>query len=869
MRTKTKKTKQITQIVVSMLLVLTMVFMPMKMILAADAQSSSTPTQFVLVLDCSGSMEESDVNGLSPKAAKMFVDMMPVENAQIAIVAFGANWGEDSYVYPGDTTSNTYTKVILGMTDVGTEKAKKKVKEAIDETAKVRDKNGYTTIGYALQAAKDVLKENKAAKANGCVVLMSDGRQYYLKNGQRGSEAQETKLENGAEIYKSESLEAALKDFKEKKWPVYTLEMSADIKDYYDEAGLHTPKEWKGNGGFKIPTGRFYMQHIADETGGEKFTAFTQLEVQNNFAGIFNKFYEGTEAGGILVNSEIKSGKANMDFDVAEMIAETNITITGNDMSKVNSIELTDPSGSTKKYTETNKTDSRVVTFEKGSYIMVKLLAPMEGKWKVKVNGTDGVKLTMMTVPIRELGLSLSTSTDTSKELEKGTEVTLSARFSYNKGQKSYFSKEFYGKNPAKLYVVKGDEESAQTFDMTVDEENQCYTGKVILNQTGMVKVKAVVESGHFRNDRKETGYITFNVKNRPVTKVKDLEDLNMGFGEEQTIDLNTYFNDPDQDKFICNFEVDQTAGIEVTLDEQNVMHIKTGTKAGDVQVKVGVNDGSMDQDVTSSFTIHMVNQPLREKGSKKISKTITYNANKVPGFLKKKLGPDGSSNAEIKLDDYFEDPDGAAPIYEIEKLPESSKIQINESAPGVLSITATGEGKETFHVSATDANDGSIRFEKEISVKSISAGSWVWKQIRVPIIASVIILVIVIVFLILMFAGRKIYGVWEITVGGRLEGPYPLGKMAHGKKAKCSLSGAIEDFGFSSINDGGITLKAGNNFNKSVTITGLEKAATVTYAGREYDTAAGKTLKKAKISKGQYIDIYVDGVNITLTRMN
>lgn len=60
-----------------------------------------------------------------------------------------------------------------------------------------------------------------------------------------------------------------------------------------------------------------------------------------------------------------------------------------------------------------------------------------------------------------------------------------------------------------------------------------------------MVKVKAVVESGHFRNDRKETGYITFNVKNRPVTKVKDLEDLNMGFGEEQTIDLNTYFNDP------------------------------------------------------------------------------------------------------------------------------------------------------------------------------------------------------------------------------------------------------------------------------------------------------------------------------------
>ena len=164
MRTKTKKTKQITQIVVSMLLVLTMVFMPMKMILAADAQSSSTPTQFVLVLDCSGSMEESDVNGLSPKAAKMFVDMMPVENAQIAVVAFGANWGEDSYVYPGDTTSNTYTKVILGMTDVGTEKAKKKVKEHVSVEVTKKYDDAFECVDEMSAEDLELLKE-RIAKA--------------------------------------------------------------------------------------------------------------------------------------------------------------------------------------------------------------------------------------------------------------------------------------------------------------------------------------------------------------------------------------------------------------------------------------------------------------------------------------------------------------------------------------------------------------------------------------------------------------------------------------------------------------------------------------------------------------------------------
>ncbi|MCI5900327.1 MAG: VWA domain-containing protein [Lachnospiraceae bacterium] len=855
-------------IFLSIVLFLAVIMVPQNNVFAADAESNSTPTQFVLVLDCSGSMQESDANGLSPKAAKLFVDMVPVENTKIGVVAFGANWGAGSYVYSEEPANNTYTKIICEMTDVSTEEARERVKQAIDETSKIRDEKGYSTIGYALQAAKDMLNSNDTVQGNGCAVLMSDGRQYYLTGGKRGSEAQETKLENGAQVYKSASLEAALEAMKEKDWPVYTLEMAADIKDDYEEAERHTPSGWTGKGGFKIPTGRYYMQHIADETDGEKFTAFTQLEVQNNFAEIFNKFYEGTEAGGIEVNSEIKDGVASMDFDVSEMIAETNITITGDDMGKIESVELVDPSGSSKSYTKSTKTDARIITFEEDSYIMIKLLAPTEGKWTARVKGVDGAKLTMMTVPIRELGLLLSTGTDNSKELGKGTEVTLSAKFIYNGGSKSYFSKSFYEKNPAKLIVSKGEDLSGQTFEMEVDEKNQCYTGKINLNQTGMVRVKAVVESGHFRNDKKETGYITFSVKNRPVTKIKDMDDIDMKFNAEAEIDMNSYFEDPDQDTFMCSFDVDQTKGIDVSVDEQNVMHIKSGIKAGDVTVKIGVNDGSMDQDVTSEFTIHLENQPLKAKGPKTISKTITYNADIVPGFLKKIFGITEKSGEEINMGDYFEDPDGITPILETKDLPKDTIIQVSEDRDGILNIKGTDKGEGVFRIVAKDASDESISYEKEVIIKSISAAGWVWKQIRIPVCIALVFIIFIVIVLIALFAGRKIYGTWEVTVDNRIEGPYQLGRMAHGKKKKCSLSGVLEDTGFHAIADGGIVLKAGNNFSRSVIITGLENAASVTYRGSEYSSAEGRILRKALINQGQYIEIMVDGVQVTLNRV-
>ena len=53
---------------------------------AEDSVSNAETLDFVLVLDCSGTMNQNDPNGLALTAYKMFVDMLPVDNARIGVV---------------------------------------------------------------------------------------------------------------------------------------------------------------------------------------------------------------------------------------------------------------------------------------------------------------------------------------------------------------------------------------------------------------------------------------------------------------------------------------------------------------------------------------------------------------------------------------------------------------------------------------------------------------------------------------------------------------------------------------------------------------------------------------------------------------
>ena len=90
------------------------------------------------------------------------------------------------------------------------------------------------------------------------------------------------------------------------------------------------------------------------------------------------------------------------------------------------------------------------------------------------------------------------------------------------------------------------------------------------------------------------------------------------------------------------------------------------------------------------------------------------------------------------------------------------------------------------------------------------------------------------------------------------------MGKMGHGKKSTCTLKDFLADMGFpeDAIMNTQVVLKAGNNFTKTVVITGLQHAESVAINGASVKNG------KVAIKKKQHIDIEIDGQQITLERL-
>ena len=134
------------------------------------ASEDDSNIDFVLVLDNSGTMARSDPGGLTVDAAKMFIDMLPMKNARVAVVEFGSNYGENAFS-PEKYTK--YVSVPFPLSDISSIEQKEACKQVIGET---RQDGDYTPVGYAFLAACDVLKQSGAQPGDAGILLISDFR---------------------------------------------------------------------------------------------------------------------------------------------------------------------------------------------------------------------------------------------------------------------------------------------------------------------------------------------------------------------------------------------------------------------------------------------------------------------------------------------------------------------------------------------------------------------------------------------------------------------------------------------------------------------------------------------------------------------
>lgn len=795
---------------------------------------------FVLVLDCSKSMDSSDPESLSISAAKMFVDMLPVENTRVAVVGFGPEWGKSTYVLDYDSKTDTMSKVAYDLNAVSTqEKAEvKNFVEAIKaEGAKADGDLTYTQVGYALETANDILQKNNSKKNSACIVLMSDGR-LTEKESIKKKDAYKS---GNMTLYKS--VENAVDVASENEWPVYCLELNYD--------GLKSGDSWMKN------TAIQQMTRIAEGTGGKRIEVNSPSQIDEAFTEIFSRFFENDNFE--VSNLTLHNGKAEKEFNVPDMTAEASIIISGTETAQIDSVEITDPKGVSKKYEKSEQSDSRIITFENKKYIMIKLLQPTVGQWSVAAYGKDGITIKVMSTSIQEMNLHLTTQQDTEGTLQKGKPVEFTASFVYN--GISYSSEKFYQENPAFLEIV----ETGDRFEMTSGADN--YKGTVTFNDSGVYTVRAVVESGYFRNDRKESETFTFSVDNLPTEASGTMENQEMGLNDKKEIDCTKYFSNPDNDTLYYDLQKDATSGITGEFDDKGVLTLKTGEKAGEYEVTVTARDGGMDETVNQTFVVTIANQPAKTKGSDKIKCKVSYNTDSLPEWLLNIAGVDSVGDAVINCEEEFEDPDGIPLVYDIKDLGNTDVVEIANHAEdnGTIDIAGKAKGEVEFTLQATDASDSAVVLTKTVSVDSVDMKAYVWSQVKWKVIAVLVILIVIIVLLISLFAGRKIYGVWDVAINGEYEEETRLSSLAAGKKSKVSLNAILNDLNLSTCDSDHIILKAGNNWNQKVTIIGLENAQNV-YFNRDYDQMSN-VIKKAVLKKGSSIEIEINGDMITLKR--
>ena len=289
---------------------------------AADPQDSEENgiVDFVLVLDCSGSLNVTDPSHLCATACKMFVDMVPLENARISVIAFGYDGGTQ-YTLKNMSIDNPLDlkKVYLvsDMVEASAIKDKNALKQQVTDATSKSGTN--TPLGTALLSAVDLLENNGASDKNACVILLTDGR----------IAAQQNRYDD------KDNAHTAAKTAASHDWPVYTMHLNDGER--YGAGSEETT----------------LMRQIAEESGAgeDGYTPLTSFQegnaaVARAFMNIFNRFMFGGN-GNIITKTADAQGDVTCDFEVPELTSETTVIVSG---ASLKSVTVNGPDGSSRLF---------------------------------------------------------------------------------------------------------------------------------------------------------------------------------------------------------------------------------------------------------------------------------------------------------------------------------------------------------------------------------------------------------------------------------------------------------------------------------------------------------------------------------------
>lgn len=794
---------------------------------AADTVSNESTVDFVLVVDCSGSMSINDPNGLTAVAAKKFIDKLPTDKVRLSIIAMGDDYKEKAYpIGQADPNSAGRVQEVFALQDIADQAAKNKASDIVGDITK--QMGAYTPLGYALQAASEILESGKASKGNAAIILISDGQV-------------DGETDYGSDKKEFKSIDVATSMAADSEWPIYCMELN------------YKKENKKGDG---LPGVAYHQmrENIPAKTGTEPIELTSATEAEEAFDKIIARFFgEGVER-------QEGTGSVNkpFNFKVEEFTAETTVTVTC-DTSKIANMELSH-GGKIESYQVGNGSQNltdRVIHVE-NTFLTIKMVTPEEGDWTLTVYGPENVDFDWTAISIREMDLQLS-SPDTGGKVSvtKGTTVNFTAGFAY-KG-KPYSIEKFYQNHPAKFCV-----EGGETINMQASGAG--YAASYKFNKEGSYRVYAVVEDPLFRGGNKKSGVLTYYVDNNETVAKGTIPDQEAAVrGSTNPIDLTAYFDSQDGDTLSYTLVKDRTADYTGDISKDGKLILTAGEKSKAFTVGVEAGDGTDGDKVLQEFTFNVSNQPVELIGADVIDIDLIVDADTAPGFILNMANAEGSGNGcEFKWADYFSDPDGTAPIVRVFENTDSGIVR-NEREDG-MSLNAEKACTAEYNVIAIDGNDLKTQKLLTINVHASSATAAAVDKVRIPLIILLVILVALVALLVVMLGGRKIYGIWDVSTStGDHEEERELGTLRSGKKSHVRVDMILRDLQMET-GIGKVELNAGSRPSGKVFLTKFDELDNVEVDGTDVEDL--KKEKKISIRSGSSIVLSKEGFSVTLERI-
>lgn len=519
------------------------------------------PLDLVVIIDRSGSMNDSDGSKTAPAAVRMLANMMPAEDSRIGIVTFS----NDATTVTTDTNGNPVLYNLEDINDVAT--IRKKMAEV--------SYRGGTGIGNALIEATNLLSEHTSDDRSKAIILFTDGV---------------NDLGNPVAMSKCEDNEAnAVLWAKQNECPVYCVGY-----DYITDEGVSSMGE-NGEGIAKLT-------NIANTTNGKVEVINTIDEMQQLLIEFLADVCDLNYRTVALIPGD--GSKHEVVIPISPSVVEANIRIAGGDENSIanGDIHLYDPAGN-----EIELRNSGNVRFDTdATAASIKIILPKTGEWLLTVENVVGDDIHIGLLEHFKMNLTsqlILPAGNPEGVAYTNDEIIIKSWLTYD-GQPLTESAIYDAvKSATAVCVPRANPDDAKT--VILQKDGFSFTGSFIIPQDCFYDITIRLDwDTVYRED-------TLEIKsdNKPLYLVSDIQDQKVNKRKTVAIsDIYQYVADDENDSIVASVSQMSSPGVVDADIVGNDMTIK-GNKWSSTTVTVTYTD-AQGNSVQTIFKVK-VNDPV------------------------------------------------------------------------------------------------------------------------------------------------------------------------------------------------------------------------------------------------------------------